>query len=82
MNEMVARDEYTLTWVAAMLVSNGAGILPPVQRPRLVAKSAGLTKPTKTHFGSRNGSSGPDPMQVWNRNRGEPIAIKETIHFR
>lgn len=47
--------------------------MPPAPRPRLVAKTASGTKasaPKSSHYGSRNGGSGPDPMQVWNRNRG------------
>jgi len=47
--------------------------MPPTPRPRLVAKTASGTKasvPKSSHFGSRHGGSGPDPMQVWNRNRG------------
>ncbi|KAL9127345.1 MAG: hypothetical protein Q9217_003759 [Psora testacea] len=56
----------------ATVMSNGAGTLPPAPRPRLVAKSASATKQSKSHFGPRNGGSGPDPMQVWNRNRAAP----------
>lgn len=48
--------------------------LPPAPRPRLVAKTASGNKvsaPKPSHFGTKHGASGPDPMQVWNRNRGE-----------
>ncbi|KAG8527420.1 uncharacterized protein KY384_007572 [Bacidia gigantensis] len=50
--------------------TNGTGSLLLASRPRLVAKSSGA-KQAKTAFGSRNGA-GPDPMQVWNRNRSTP----------
>ena len=52
----------------------GGTTLPPVPRPRLVAKTASANKisaPKPSHFGNKNGGSGPDPMQVWNRNRGK-----------
>lgn len=48
--------------------------LPPAPRPRLVAKTASANKvsaPKPSHFGTKHGASGPDPMQVWNRNRGK-----------
>lgn len=48
--------------------------LPPAPRPRLVAKTASGNKvsaPKPSHFGTKHGASGPDPMQVWNRNRGK-----------
>ena len=51
--------------------------LPPALRPRLVAKTASGNKvstPKPSHFGSKHGASGPDPMQVWNRNRGKKYA--------
>lgn len=58
----------------ALSVSAGSGTsLPPAPRPRLVAKTASGTKgpaPSQAHAGSKNGAAGPDPMQVWNRNRG------------
>ena len=50
--------------------------MPPALRPRLVAKTASGNKasvPKASHFESRHGASGPDPMQVWNRNRGRMI---------
>ncbi|KAL8803627.1 MAG: hypothetical protein Q9200_006131 [Gallowayella weberi] len=45
-------------------------------RPRLVAKSAGglqttTSRPPGSSF-RNGGNSGPDPMQVWNRNRAAP----------
>ena len=46
---------------------------PPAPRPRLVAKSASghqASTPKASGSGFRNGGSGPDPMQVWNKNRG------------
>lgn len=54
--------------------ANANNTMPPAARPRLVAKSASGTKgtgPNKPSFGTKTGSSGPDPMQVWNRNRGD-----------
>ena len=54
--------------VSATATVNGGGPVALAPRPRLVAKTSG-TKQSKAHFGSRNGA-GPDPMQVWNRNRG------------
>ena len=43
-------------------------------RPRLVAKSASghrSTTPKALNMANKNGrNSGPDPNQVWNRNRG------------
>ena len=47
--------------------------LPLVARPRLVAKSISghrASAPKSASLASRNGGgSGPDPNQVWNRNR-------------
>ena len=46
----------------------------PVPRPRLVAKTASGSKasvPKSSHSNTKHGGSGPDPMQVWNRNRGK-----------
>ena len=58
--------------------TNTAGT--PVQaatRPRLVAKSVSghrAITPRSISIGSKNGKeSGPDPMQVWNKNRGSII---------
>ena len=45
----------------------------PLPRPRLVAKSASghqASAPKSAGSGFKNGGSGPDPMQVWNKNRG------------
>ncbi|KAL8840723.1 MAG: hypothetical protein Q9170_001241 [Blastenia crenularia] len=54
-----------------------------VPRPRLVAKSAsGQQASTPKNPGSRfknGGASGPDPLQVWNRNRAVPQAAPK--HF-
>lgn len=52
---------------------------PPAPRPRLVAKSASghqASAPKSANSGFRNGGSGPDPMQVWNKNRGMPCQCK------
>jgi len=46
---------------------------PPAPRPRLVAKSASgqqASAPKASGSGYKNGGKGPDPMQVWNKNRG------------
>lgn len=56
--------------------------LPPAPRPRLVAKTASGNKvatPKPSHFGTKHGASGPDPMQVWNRNRAAPQPAQK--HF-
>ena len=48
-----------------------------VPRPRLVAKPASATRnsiPKALVMGSKVGKgTGPDPNQVWNRNRGKSI---------
>lgn len=46
---------------------------PPAPRARLVAKSASgqqASVPKASGTGYKNGGKGPDPMQVWNKNRG------------
>ncbi|KAI4178765.1 MAG: hypothetical protein L6R41_008220, partial [Letrouitia leprolyta] len=54
-----------------------------VPRPRLVAKSAsGHQASTPKNAGSKyknGGTSGPDPLQVWNRNRAAPTTTPK--HF-
>ncbi|KAA6409274.1 MAG: hypothetical protein FRX48_06827 [Lasallia pustulata] len=55
----------------------------PAPRPRLVAKTASgqrasAPKPTNTAYKNGRGS-GPDPLQVWNRNR--PVAPTAQKHF-
>ncbi|KAL6719149.1 hypothetical protein ACLMJK_003386 [Lecanora helva] len=47
---------------------------PQAPKPRLVAKTTSgsqASTPKSSHF-ARHGGSGPDPMQVWNRNRAAP----------
>ncbi|KAL9601057.1 MAG: hypothetical protein Q9219_002766 [cf. Caloplaca sp. 3 TL-2023] len=60
-------------------VNNASSVL----RPRLVAKSAsGHQASTPKHPGSNyknGGASGPDPLQVWNRNRAAPPSAPK--HF-
>ncbi|KAK4690602.1 hypothetical protein P7C71_g6224, partial [Lecanoromycetidae sp. Uapishka_2] len=56
----------------------GGAAMPPAPRPRLVAKTASGNKPSapkSSHFNSKHGASGPDPMQVWNRNRGKHLSV-------
>ncbi|KAL8826661.1 MAG: hypothetical protein Q9191_003660 [Dirinaria sp. TL-2023a] len=50
---------------------------PLAPRPRLVAKTASghqASAPKASGPGHKNGGSGPDPMQVWNKNRAAPQA--------
>ena len=49
---------------------------PIAPRPRLVAKAASghqASAPKASGSGHKNGGSGPDPMQVWNKNRGKDL---------
>ncbi|KKZ62032.1 hypothetical protein EMCG_03494 [[Emmonsia] crescens] len=51
-------------------------------KPRLVAKSAGGLRdstPKSTGIGNKNGNGGPDPNQVWNKNR--PVQPPSTKHL-
>ncbi|KAI4165417.1 MAG: hypothetical protein LQ342_000826 [Letrouitia transgressa] len=73
----------TLTQVASSAAATTSNSTPSVARPRLVAKSASgqqASTPKSSGSGFRNGgASGPDPMQVWNRNR--PAAPAPPKHF-
>lgn len=59
--------------IALSTATNPGNTVPPAPRPRLVAKSASghqTSTPKSMNSASKNGSgSGPDPNQVWNRNR-------------
>ncbi|OJD19389.1 hypothetical protein AJ78_00659 [Emergomyces pasteurianus Ep9510] len=51
-------------------------------KPRLVAKSTGGLRdltPKSTGIGNKNGNVGPDPNQVWNKNR--PVQPPSTKHL-
>lgn len=59
-------------WEPASTSSSSATTLQQTSRPRLVAKSAGGLRestPKPANVASKNGSGGPDPNQVWNKNR-------------
>lgn len=62
-----------LTYAAASQTVASGTSAPLVPRPRLVAKTASgqqASAPKSTNVTSKNGGgSGPDPLQVWNRNR-------------
>lgn len=55
------------------MASTSGNATPPAPRPRLVAKPLSgqqASAPKTLGSGNKNGSaSGPDPNQVWNRNR-------------
>ena len=58
---------------AAAANNAGSGSSSSLARPRLVAKSASgqrASTPKSSNFGNKTDKDGPDPNQVWNRNRG------------
>ena len=51
----------------------GSGSNSSLARPRLVAKAASgqrASTPKSSNYGNKTDKDGPDPNQVWNRNRG------------
>ena len=67
--------DYRLTFIAPSTAANSGNPISQAPRPRLVAKSAsGLqtSAPKLMNSLAKNGTgAGPDPNQVWNRNRRE-----------
>lgn len=66
----------TMNLVNAMTGSATGASAQAALRPRLVAKSASASRsstPKTLSMGGKNGRGGPgpDPNQVWNRNRGQ-----------
>jgi hypothetical protein len=72
-----------LTMIASFSSANSSGAsLQQGSRPRLVAKSAsGLrdSAPKSKNGGNRGGPGGPDPIQVWNKNRRKPLTTTDVI---
>ena len=61
-----------------MVASVPGGPVQQAPRPRLVAKTASGPRSgtLKTNFGShKHGPGGPDPMQVWNKNRRSYLPV-------
>lgn len=74
-------DHWVLLTCSAMSATATTTAL-PLPRPRLVAKSASghqASAPKSAGPGFKNGASGPDPMQVWNKNRGMRRIQREDI---